>query len=209
MPAETLSQLVTFLKDHHDNTAVYTFHRGNRDFIEKLKYIFKNVPEIYQLLKENTYVVTRKASGESANAAYKPHFDNYDSTVLVPLVVPESDFNGDIYLWEKARKYPKNVIWHLIIKIFFQNKISNFLLIKTYKWNKKFKRYTIKPGQFLIFDGFVDLHFNIHVDYGERLSLLIHNNKKFSDSKIVQALESYSIYWANKFNRLGKSDSEN
>ena len=200
--SDAFSNLQSFIEDNHDEGSVYTFHQGRPHALDQLRSIFKEVPEIYNLLKEETYIVTRKANAETLKAAYMPHFDNYDSTILIPILVPDSDFNGDIVLWEKARRYPSNVFFHLCTKILFQNKLVNWLLVKTYLYNNKFKRYRIKPSQFVIFNGYVDLHFNLHVDKEERVSLLIHNNKKFKDSFIVRRIDDYNKYWVSKINKV-------
>ena len=200
--SDAFSNLQSFIEDNHDEGSVYTFHQGRPHALDQLRSIFKEVPEIYNLLKEETYIVTRKANAETSKGAYAPHFDNYDSTILVPIRVPDSDFNGDIVLWEKARRNPSNVFFHLCTKILFQNKLVNWLLVKTYLYNNKFKRCRIKPGQFVIFNGYVDLHFNLHVDKSERVSLLIHNNKTFKDSFIVKLIENYSKYWASQLNKV-------
>ena len=196
------NNLESFIEKNHDEGSVFTFHQGRAHVLNELRNIFKGIPEIYNLLKEESYIVTRKANAEAPKKiAYGPHFDNYDSTILVPIRVPNSNFNGDIVLWERARRYPSNIFFHLCTKILFQNPLAEWLLAKTYLHNNKFKRYRIKPGQFVVFDGFVDLHFNLHIEKEERVSLLIHNNKQFKDSFIVKLLEDYSKYWASKFNK--------
>ena len=126
--------------------------------------------------------------------AFCPHFDNYSSTFLIPLKVPDSKLNGDIILWENARKTPGNVISHMISKLYFQNSVMTKKLVKMFNENKKFIRHSVKPGSFVHFDGFVGLHFNLNVDSGERMSLLIHNDKKFADTFIVKMIEKYSQY---------------
>ena len=201
--SDVFNNLQSFIENNHDEGSLFTFYQGQVHVLSQLRSIFKEVPEIYNLLKEETYIVTRKANAETSKAAaYAPHFDNYDSTILVPIRVPDSDFNGDIVLWEKARRYPSNVFFHLCTKILFQNKLVNWLLVKTYLYNNKFKRYRIKPSQFVIFNGYVDLHFNLHVDKEERVSLLIHNNKKFKDSFIVRRIDDYNKYWVSKINKV-------
>jgi hypothetical protein len=200
--SDVFINIQSFIEDNHDEGSVYTFHQGRAHALDQLRSIFKEVPEIYNLLNQETYIVTRKANAETSNAAYIAHFDNYDSTILVPIRVPDSDFNGDIVLWEKARRYPSNVFFHLCTKILFQNKLVNWLLMKTYSYNNKFKRYRIKPGQFVIFNGYVDLHFNLHVDKEERISLLIHNNKPFKDSFIVRRIDDYNKYWTSQVNKV-------
>ena len=200
--SDVFNNLQSFIENNHDDGSLFTFYQGQTHVLGQLRSIFKEVPEIYNLLKEETYIATRKANAETSQGAYAPHFDNYDSTILVPIRVPDSDFNGDIVIWEKARRYPLNVFFHLYTKILFQNKLVNWLLAKTYLYNNKFKRYRIKPGQFVIFNGFVDLHFNLHIDKEERVSLLIHNNKKFKDSFIVRRIDDFNKYYVSKINKV-------
>ena len=142
----------------------------------------------------DSYIVTRKVNKTNSKVAFRPHFDNYSSTLLIPLKVPDSNLNGDIILWENARKTPGNVFSHFLSKLFFQNPISTPQLVKMFNKNKKFVRHSVKPGSVAHFDGFVGLHFNLNVDSGERMSLLIHNNKKFANTFIVKMIEKYSQY---------------
>jgi hypothetical protein len=145
-------------------------------------------------IKDESYIVTRKVNKENSKVAFRPHFDNYSSTLLIPLKVPDSNLNGDIILWENSRKTPGNVLSHFFSKLLFQNPMATKRFVKMFNQKKKFVRHSIKPGDFAHFDGFVGLHFNLNVDSGERMSLLIHNNKKFSNTFIVRMIEKYSQY---------------
>lgn len=194
IPAETLSALTSYLEAKHQQNTTFSFHQDNSEFLNQLRIIFKDIPEIANSLKEDSYIVTRKVNKANSKVAFRPHFDNYSSTILIPLKVPDSNFNGDIILWENARRTPGNVISHMISKLFFQNSIATKKLVKMFIENKKFKRHSVKPGSFIHFDGFVGLHFNLNVDSGERMSLLIHNDKKFANTFIVRMIEKYSQY---------------
>ena len=194
IPAETLSAVTNYLEKQHEQNATFSFHQDNSEFLNQLRIIFKDIPEIYSSLREDSYIVTRKVNKENSKVAFCPHFDNYSSTILIPLKVPDSDLNGDIILWEDARKTPGNVKTPMISKLFFQNKIATKKLVKMFNENKNFKRHSVKPGSFVHFDGFVGLHFNLNVDSGERMSLLIHNDKKFANTFIVRMIEKYSRY---------------
>ena len=194
IPAETLLELTNYLEKKHQENATFSFHQDNKEFLNQLRIIFKDIPEIFNSLKEDSYIVTRKVNKANSKVAFCPHFDNYSSTILIPLKVPDSALNGDIILWENARKTPGNVISHMISKLFFQNKIATKKLVKMFNEGKKFIRHSVKPGSFVHFDGFVGLHFNLNVDSGERMSLLIHNDKKFANTFIVKMIEKYSQY---------------
>jgi hypothetical protein len=194
IPDETLEKLTDFLEAQHKINATFSFHQDNSKFLSDLKEIFKNIPEVRDLIKEDSYIVTRKVNKGNSKVAFRPHFDNYSSTLLIPLKVPDSVLNGDIILWENARRTPGNVLSHFFSKLLFQNPVATKRLVKMFQQNKKFVRYSVKPGDFVHFDGFTGLHFNLNVDSGERMSLLIHNNKKFANSFIVRMIEKYSQY---------------
>ncbi len=194
IPPDTLSALTNYLEQKHQENTTFSFHQDNKEFLNQLRIIFKDIPEIVDSLKEDSYIVTRKVNKANSKVAFCPHFDNYSSTILIPLKVPDSKFNGDIILWENARKTPSNVISHMISKLYFQNKIATKKLVKMFNEGKNFTRHSVKPGSFVQFDGFVGLHFNLNVDSGERMSLLIHNDKKFANTFIVKMIEKYSQY---------------
>ena len=197
IPSKTLEALTLLVTSNHSKNSAYTFHASKSEFINQLKIITKDIPEIYNSLNDQTYVVTRQVTPEDAKFAYTSHFDNYESTTLVPIIVPTSKMSGDIVVWEKARKKPRNRYLHFLSKLLFQNKFSMNLLKRLYLKNSRFQRFKkhhIAPGDFLMFDGFVDLHFNLPVDSGLRLSLLIHNDKAFKNSFIEKLIEKYSQY---------------
>ncbi len=191
---ETLVKLTAYIESRHQANATFSFHKDNSELLAQLRSIFQDIPEIYDSLKEDSYIVTRKVNKTNSKVAFRPHFDNYSSTILIPLKVPASNLNGDLILWENARKTPGNVFLHMISKLFFQNPVATKRLVKLFHENKKFKRCSVKPGSFVQFDGFVGLHFNLNVDSEERMSLLIHNNKKFANTFIVKMIEKYSQY---------------
>ena len=191
---ETLEKLTAFLEAQHKIDSTFSFHQDNSKFLAELKEIFKDIPKIRDLIKEDSYIVTRKVNKANSKVAFRPHFDNYSSTLLIPLKVPDSNLNGDIILWENARRTPGNVLSHFFSKLLFQNPMATKRLVKMFQQDKKFVRHSVKPGDFVHFDGFVGLHFNLNVDSGERMSLLIHNNKKFANTFIVKMIEEYSQY---------------
>ncbi len=132
IPAETLLALTNYLEAKHHQNATFSFHQDNSEFINQLRVIFKDIPEIVNALKDDSYIVTRKVNKANSKVAFRPHFDNYSSTILIPLKVPSSNFNGDIILWENARRTPGNVISHMISKLFFQNPLATKKLVKMF-----------------------------------------------------------------------------
>lgn len=185
------------MNKYHTEKTGYAFHFKNAQFYADLKNILKDIPAISDQINEKTYIVTRKVNHIDNKFSHLAHFDNYETSILIPLIIPNSAQNGDIVVWEKARENPSNSVFHFFSKLFFQNKLSTYIFKKLYLAGsslQKFKRYPIKPGDYLVFDGFVDFHFNLPVDSGERLSLLIHNKKAFEDSIIVKMIEKYSQF---------------
>jgi hypothetical protein len=192
-----LNEIKTLTSKYHLKNATFAFHDKDSDFFVGLKDVVKEITFLNDRINENSYVVTRRAFPTDAEISYGFHFDNYESTILVPLKVPSSELSGDIVVWENARKKPSNVITHVITKLFFQNPVTYYFLKKLYEKKskfQKFKRFSLKPGDFLHFDGFVNLHFNLPVGSEERLSLLIHNEKIFEKSFIVKLIEIYSRF---------------
>jgi len=195
IPPESMAKLTAVLDAYHAQSnpnSAYTFHYNSQSLIKNLREIFKDIPEIYQSLNDNAYIVTRRVTPSASKFAFMAHFDNYRSTILVPIRVPNEEMNGDLIMWRNARFLPKNVLTHLISKLLFQNKLSKMVLKAMYRRGIKFNRYSVKPGGFAKFDGFVDLHFNMPVGSGERFSLLIHNEKMFADTFIVKMIETVS-----------------
>ena len=149
-------------------------------------------PRLKEMVPEGAYVVTRCVKTQGRKVALVPHFDNYRSTILIPLCVPEHDANSDILIWENARKAPDGLFRHIVTKVWFQIIIANLFLNPVLD---NFSRTTVQVGETLTFDGFVNFHCNMHVD-GERRSILIHFDKPFSNSGIVRMLERVSQWWA-------------
>src|SRR4051812_22655827 len=112
IPSETLEKLTVFLEAQHKINATFSFHQDNSKFLGDLRGIFAAIPEIRDRIKDDSYIVTRKVNKANSKVAFRPHFDNYSSTLLIPLKVPDSVLNGDIILWENARSTPGNVISH-------------------------------------------------------------------------------------------------
>jgi hypothetical protein len=202
LSTESLNRLESLLEDYNkkliqksdEPQPAFNFHYSNRDLLRNLRDIFKDVPEITGALSEKSYIVTRKVTPKDSKLSFMAHFDNYKTTILVPIKVPKHSLNGDIVVWSKARPMPKNVYTHVLTKLLFQNPFSKFFFKIMHNKKIKFERHTVKPGSIAKFDGFVDFHFNLPVADEVRFSLLIHNEKMFENSFLVRLVEKYSQY---------------
>ncbi|MDC1227856.1 hypothetical protein N8Z34_02620, partial [Oceanospirillaceae bacterium] len=127
---EKLNEIETLTLKYHLDNANFALHTKDSDFFLTLKEVVKEIKFLNDHLNENSYVVTRRALPTDSKISYRFHFDNYESTILVPLKVPSSDLSGDIVVWENTRNKPSNVIMHIITKMFFQNPVSYYFLKK-------------------------------------------------------------------------------
>ncbi|MGZ4048078.1 MAG: hypothetical protein ACXVNN_01880 [Bacteroidia bacterium] len=81
IPPKTLEKLTAYLEAQHKANATFSFHQDNSKFLTDLKEIFKDIPEIRELIKDDSYIVTRKVNKTNSKVAFRPHFDNYSSTL--------------------------------------------------------------------------------------------------------------------------------
>jgi len=107
-------------------------------------------------------------------------------------MIPDTEENGDLLVWQNARLEPQGLIKHIVSKVWFQLFLAKALFGRI---RRHFERTQLSVGDSLTFNGFVNMHYNMHVD-GERRSLLIHFDKPFSDSAIVLTVEKLSQLWA-------------
>jgi hypothetical protein len=155
----------------------------------------------HELLKKHiftdTYIVVRCVKKSDKHRQYESHFDNYKETFVIPLLIPEKQPKGELMAWFNARRYPKSFLEHFLTKAFFQNRLFRYLM-KRYLL-KYFKLLKMLPGDVASFDGFTTLHFNYPVS-NERRSILIHNEKAFSNNIFSHVIDELSR-WNVKYNK--------
>jgi len=164
-----------------------------RDLIEK--YLFIDGSTVMKCLggfpTGNVYSVIRAVKFSDTKRAFEIHYDNYEDTLLIPLMVPPEEPKGDIHIYENSRRRPGNIFWHVIVKLLVQNKLAIRYLLTNMK--QKFVKISVAPGDVVHFNGFRSLHYNEGVS-SERRSLLIHFNKPFEGSFLVKLIEAYSRF---------------
>lgn len=171
------------------NNSLWLFEEDYPDFFKELRNELIKNNFLKKYVNENSYIVIRCIKQNDKKRSFESHFDNYEETILIPLMVPDELPRGELMMWPNARRYPKNIIEHLITKIKFQNKIFRFLLRK--QIFTKFQKIDIQPGDVVKFPGFTTLHYNNPVS-SERRSILIHNKKIFNGNYIVEIIEKLS-----------------
>lgn len=177
--------------------SMWLFEVDNAMLFSKIRIYLTNHPKIRKYIREDTYIVIRCVKNTDKHRQYESHFDNYKETFVIPLLIPQSQPKGELMAWFNARRNPKSFIEHFFTKAFFQNRFFRFFM-KKYLLNR-FKLLQINPGDVASFDGFTTLHFNFPVS-DERRSILIHNEKAYSNSilgKMIDELSRLNV----KYNR--------
>lgn len=147
---------------------------------------------------ENGYIyhVVRCTNGlANSRDAYKYHFDQYNLTVLVPIVTPsDGDLScGDLVLFPNIRHFNGSLIRNLLFKVLFQNRITRSVLSK--EWAQHVLNAVVvkvKPGNMYAFYGFRTYHGNKQIDPSlSRMTGLFHYHDTFEDNEIIKGLEAY------------------
>lgn len=110
---------------------------------------------------DDTYEITRITKGTQASEAYLGHFDSHLFTLVTPIVIPqtESSESGQLVLFPKIRKEPKNEISNIIGKIFYKRYQSKETFLNLMK-SKNFAEFDFKDQTPVLFLGRVSLHAN-------------------------------------------------
>lgn len=107
------------------------------------------------------------------------HFDSHMLTLLVPLQLADvGHFNGDLLFYQRRRNTPStpsNIAVKLLhgIQRNLPFGVRRALTVRDLAAGQC-ERIDCLPGNVYAFDGFVTQHGNLHIEYGERRSLLIH-----------------------------------
>ena len=178
-----------FLADQKLNNTII----NNYKFISKFEELFKNLSlnlNLKNFDKQKIYKVLRVITGnKNEKESYRYHFDAHLFTVLVPIIIPkrENSNNGNLIIFPNIRKIIKSLLLNIIQKIFFQNRITKFLLKNNYIYKNKVTLLNLKPGNVYIFYGYRTLHGNQSIDPRDvRATLLLHFYDIFNDSKLIK-----------------------
>ena len=169
--------------------SMWLFEVDNSILFSKIRTYLTQHPTIKKYIYDDTYIVIRCVKNTDKQRQYESHFDNYKEKFVLPLLIPQHQPKGELMAWFSARRNPKSFIEHFFTKAFFQNRIFRFFM-KKYLLNR-FKLLEINPGDVASFNGFTTLHFNFPVS-DERRSILIHNNKAYSENIFGKMIDELS-----------------
>ena len=136
------------------------------------------------------------AQSKMHSTSFDFHFDAHQYTLLVPIIIPNSDdqnTNGNLIIFPNFRKKTRSLLINIIQKNIFQNKISKIILkYLSFKNVLKKKIIEFNQGDIYLFNGFRSLHGNQPVQVGHvRATLLLHFYDIFHDSKLIKLNRSY------------------
>jgi len=145
----------------------------------------------------NIHCVVRSIDGtENINqkASNKYHFDAYDLTVSMPVLIPFEINNhaGDFVLFNRRRSTSHGLIKTLFYKGIFQNKYFQWMASSEFFF-RVFKGRIVKtkPGSMYIFLGFRTYHGNRKIDTGlVRATALFHYSNPLHPNKIINFIEA-------------------
>ncbi|WP_223851463.1 hypothetical protein [Cupriavidus pauculus] len=131
-------------------------------------------------IEERPHHVLRCVSRDNSRDGHCRHFDSHLLTLLVPLqlAAPDSFFNGDLVTYGKTRQRVStldNVFCkirhgvHRNMPFEFRKQLTLYDLRRG-----NCERISVEPGSVYVFNGFALKHANLHVEDGQRRSLLIH-----------------------------------
>jgi hypothetical protein len=163
-----------------------------KDFLERLL----TYGRLRKPNNKKIHCVLRSITGGSnvnTKASEKYHFDAYDLTVSMPIVIPdENEVNsGDFIIFERRRSTSHGLIKTLIYKCIFQNKYFRCIASSDFFF-RLFRGNVIKtkPGSMYIFLGFRTYHGNKKITPGlSRATALFHYGNPLEDSVVIREIE--------------------
>ena len=103
------------------------FHKkyiADKDIYTKLKPALNIIAQEYY--KDNcefndTYEITRITKGSQTSESYLGHFDSHLFTLVTPIVIPKTNSkeSGQLIVFPKIRKEPRNELTNIIGKVLF------------------------------------------------------------------------------------------
>ena len=132
-------------------------------------------------LEERPHHVLRCVSMATHPDGHCRHFDSHLLTLLVPLqlAAPDAFFNGDLVIYPHQVRRRISTLGNVFCKI--KHGIQRNLPFTLRKQltlrdlrRGRCSRVQVEPGSVYVFNGFALKHANLHVEQGQRRSLLIH-----------------------------------
>ena len=169
---------------------IYTKLKKDLRIIAK-KYYKKN------LEYNDTYEITRITKGSQKSESYLGHFDSHLFTLVTPILIPKnsSKESGQLIVFPKIRKEPKNELINVIDKIFYKKYHSKDRFTQLMK-SKKYKEFDFTDEVPVLFLGRVTLHGNrgFHQEMENyRITLLTHffdPSPKYGIGNILRQIRS-------------------
>ncbi len=109
----------------------------------------------------DTYEITRITKGSQKSESYLGHFDSHLFTLVTPILIPETNSkeSGQLIVFPKIRKEPRNEITNIIGKIYYKKYHSKDKFTQLMK-QKNFSEFNFKDEIPMLFLGRVTLHGN-------------------------------------------------
>lgn len=128
--------------------------------------------------KEDFYSITRIVGNSIRTENYKFHFDSHLFTLVTPIALPKGEEkpNGELILFPKVRKEPRNEIINFIQKLLYK-KYSNYDAYRKLLNKKESIEFNFQDNIPVLFLGRVSLHANHSFKLANnesRITLLTH-----------------------------------
>ena len=179
-----------FHKKYIDKNDIYT--KLKKDLNEIAKKYYKKNSDF-----DDTYEITRITKGSQASESYLGHFDSHLFTLVTPVVIPKinSEESGQLIVFPKIRKEPKNELINILGKIFYKKYHSKERFTELMK-TKDYEEFDFKNQTPMLFLGRVTLHGNRGFKEDmttHRITLLTHffdPSPKYGIGNILRKLRS-------------------
>ncbi len=185
IPKKFIDQINSEINNIYYSESLWLFDNGNSS-IHKLVRDQLSKLELFKDIIGEAHIVIRCVKFEDKKNCHYPHFDNYLDTYVVPIHIPNNSPYGDLVYIENLRSLPKSIYINIITKFFYQNSLSQKILLKYFK--NRFSSSSINPGDVFTFNGLTTLHYNNPVS-SERRSILIHFNNPFKHTYLNRIIE--------------------
>jgi hypothetical protein len=145
---------------------------------------------------QGLYQVLRCLAGETGQKeAYIFHYDSFEVTLLLPILIPIGPRRGDLVLAPNLRTVRPHYALNLVDKLLIDNKLTQMTLKRLLgsKWGP-FERVNMVPGNLYLFWGYRTLHTNEACDAGEiRSTALYHFGDPHAGSFLRRSLGRAAI----------------
>ena len=169
---------------------------GVKTFLSPILFEFAKEKFDYKVEIDNQYHISRLVNPGNRVEQYRAHFDSHLFTLVIPLLIPTSSWNGAIgefLFMPNARRSPRSEIEKILGKIYFKRYASKTAMTSLVN-NNKCEVVLFADQCPLLFMGRTTLHTNKAVSSGAssvRLTSLSHffdPGPKFGVGRLMRAL---------------------